>query len=264
MSTLTVTTRTKVIPLLMPDNELELNEPPIEVFKGEKDDKIGPGHYNLNTQERTKGTSTWSQAKEKRWEDPKATTVVGPGSYDIKTMQSLYSYKPSAGFASKTVRTMDQRKGAISQYQPANRPMKIMEDNASSVSSKMESRVLSEKAPPSTMVGDDSDDDEYEYIDDTTPGPGAYLEISDVKKFNKPTRPAVPCFGVGQKRFGVSNKNPSANVGPGSYNPRPDIKKNFSKKKPSAIKDEGRFPQLVDVKKVEEPGPGAYEPRNTM
>ena len=74
-------------------------------------------------------------------------------------MQSLYSYKPSAGFASKTVRTMDQRKGAISQYQAGKQPEKIIEDNASSVSSKIESRVLSEKAPPSTMIGDDSDDD---------------------------------------------------------------------------------------------------------
>ena len=54
---------------------------------------------------------------------------------------------------------MDQRKGAISQYQAGKQPEKIIEDNASSVSSKIESRVLSEKAPPSTMIGDDSDDD---------------------------------------------------------------------------------------------------------
>lgn len=157
-------------------------------------------------------------------------------------MQSLYSYKPSAGFASKTMRTMDQRKGAISQYQAAGkRPEQIMEDNASSASSKMESRVLSEKAPPSTMIDDDSSDDEYEYIDDTTPGPGSYLEISDVKKFNRPTRPAVPSFGVGQKRFGEARATNI--VGPGSYNPKKEVKKNFSKKKPAAPPKDGmRFP----------------------
>lgn len=38
---------------------------------------------------------------------------IGPGSYDIKTVQSLYNYKPSCNFASKTLRTMDQRKGAF-------------------------------------------------------------------------------------------------------------------------------------------------------
>lgn len=42
----------------------------------------------------------------------------------------------------------------------------------------MESRVFSQKNPPSTMIDDESDGDEYEYIDDTTPGPGSYLEIS--------------------------------------------------------------------------------------
>lgn len=29
-------------------------------------------------------------------------------------------------------------------------------------------------------------------------------------------------------------------------------------------KDAPRFPELTNVKKVEEPGPGAYQPRNTM
>ena len=54
-------------------------------------------------------------------------------------------------------------------------------------------------------------------------------------------------------------------VGPGSYNPKNEVKKNFSKKKAAAPpKDAMRFPELVNTKKVEEPGPGAYEPRNTM
>lgn len=121
------TTKMKVLIASSLDNELQLNEPPIQVYKGEKEDKVGPGHYNAPNASRTKGTSTWSQTREKRWEDNKGLNNVGPGSYDIKTMQSLYSYKPSAGFASKTMRTMDQRKGAISQYQAAGkRPEQIM------------------------------------------------------------------------------------------------------------------------------------------
>lgn len=158
-------------------------------------------------------------------------------------MQSLYSYKPTVGFASKTMRTMDQRKGAISQYQAAKRPEQIIEDNASSASSKMDSRVLSEKAPPSTMVDDGSDDDEYEYIDETTPGPGSYMAISEVKKFNKPARPAVPSFGVGQTRFGKDQAAVTNNVGPGTYNIKVEAKKTFSKKKAAAPpKDQMRFP----------------------
>lgn len=38
---------------------------------------------------------------------------LGPGSYEIKTMQPLYAFKPSPEFASKTMRSMDQRKGYI-------------------------------------------------------------------------------------------------------------------------------------------------------
>lgn len=83
----------------------------------------------------------------------------------------------------------------------------------------MESRVFSEKNPPSTMIDDESDGDEYEYIDETTPGPGSYLEISEVKKFNKPSRPTVPSFGVGTKRFAHSTHVNNGQVGPGSYNP---------------------------------------------
>ncbi len=66
---------------------------------------------------------------------------------------------------------MDQRKGAI--YN------KKQDDQ---ISNQAESRILSQKAPLSTNV-DDSDGSEYEYIDETTPGPGSYLDISNVKTY---------------------------------------------------------------------------------
>lgn len=142
---------------------------------------------------------------------------------------------------------------------------KIIEDNVSSQGSQIESRVFSEKNPPSTKIDDESDDDEYEYIDETTPGPGAYLDISEVKKFNKPSRPAVPSFGVGTKRFAAQPQLVNVQVGPGTYNPNLEIRKIKSKSKNLAPpKDAPRFPQLVNTKKIEEPGPGLYEPRNTM
>lgn len=83
----------------------------------------------------------------------------------------MYAFKPSPGFASKTVRTMDQRKGYVPneiKTQGKIQESRITENPA-------ESRIYSEKAPPSTHVGDsDSDDDSIEYIEDTTPGPGSY------------------------------------------------------------------------------------------
>lgn len=38
---------------------------------------------------------------------------IGPGSYEVTTINPLYNYKPTANFTSKTMRTMDQRKGAV-------------------------------------------------------------------------------------------------------------------------------------------------------
>jgi len=60
--------------------------------------------------------SCWSQAKEKRIDDNKAVDNLGPGTYDIKSVQSLYSYKPSSTFASKTMRSGDHKLSAVAQH----------------------------------------------------------------------------------------------------------------------------------------------------
>lgn len=70
----------------------------------------------MTTKERVKGVSCWSQAKEKKILERKEPSLsVGPGSYDVKTVQSLYNYKQTSNFASKTLRSGDQRKGLIAQ-----------------------------------------------------------------------------------------------------------------------------------------------------
>ena len=145
-------------------NELELNEPPVEVIKGEKEETVGPGHYNVTTSimDRKKGHS-WHNSRTIRDPPPKAVSSVGPGSYDVHNYVPVVSYKPSHAFASSTLRTMDQRKGAI-----AN---KVIADKVNNI---RESRAASEKAPESTHV-DSEEEDEYGFIDDSTPGPGSYL-----------------------------------------------------------------------------------------
>ena len=46
-------------------------------------------------------------------DEAKVNPMVGPGSYETTSISPLYNYKPSSNFASKTMRTMDQRKGAV-------------------------------------------------------------------------------------------------------------------------------------------------------
>jgi hypothetical protein len=56
---------------------------------------------------------SWSQPKSKKIDELKGNINIGPGSYEATSINSLYNYKPTSNFASKTMRTMDQRKGAI-------------------------------------------------------------------------------------------------------------------------------------------------------
>jgi hypothetical protein len=128
------------------NNELELNEPPIEYFKGEREDRVGPGQYNPNVQQVKARGISWSQPKAKKIEDAKTNPQIGPGSYEVTTINALYNYKPSCNFASKTMRTMDQRKGAV---------LNAKAINEEKMSNATESRMLSEKAPPSTQLDSD-------------------------------------------------------------------------------------------------------------
>ena len=68
---------------------------------------------------------------------------------------------------------------------------------------------------------------------------------------------------MSSKRFGNSSATTGQSIGPGSYNVKADFKKKKEKKLP-VPENIDRFPELLNKKKVEEPGPGTYEPRNTM
>lgn len=127
----------------------------MEYFKGEKSDKVGPGQYNPNVQVvKTRGLS-WSQPKGKRIEEVKTNSNVGPGTYEATSINPLYNYKPSSNFASKTMRTMDQRKGAVT-----NAKYQVKEERERAKSEyQAESRILSEKGgAASTHIDSDSDE----------------------------------------------------------------------------------------------------------
>jgi hypothetical protein len=104
-----------------------------------------------------------------------------------------------------------------------------------------------------------------EYIDDTTPGPGSYevqnaSSISTTKFYRNRQKTS---FGVNSKRF-TKKSEEVYNIGPGQYyqeiQPRVFKAKSI---KPDKLND--RFPGLIDVKTIKSiPGPGTYEPRNTM
>ena len=89
------------------------------------------------------------------------STHVGPGSYETSTISPLYNYKPSSNFASKTMRTMDQRKGAITNanmmHANTNVDFKTKPIKEEKYENQAESRMLSEKGPASTHIDSDEE-----------------------------------------------------------------------------------------------------------
>lgn len=74
---------------------------------------------------------------------------------------------------------------------------------------------MSEKGPESTHM--DSSDDEYEYIEEATPGPGSYINLDTGGiKIRKPTSSFH--FGSTSKRFNDLPIIKQHLVGPGEYN----------------------------------------------
>lgn len=151
------------------------------------------------------------------------------------------------------MRTMDQRKGAI--VNAGNQIKQEKDENP------VESRLISEKGPASTHIDSDEEESEYEYIEDTTPGPGSYLEIS---KVSRPKAGKTATSFGGSKRFekGSATIGPGV-VGPGSYNVGFKFGKETKAKKEAKVKAEARCPSLINDN-IKVPGPGSYEPRNTM
>jgi hypothetical protein len=107
---------------------------------------VGPGQYNPNASVVKPRGLSWSQPKAKKGPEIKTNVNIGPGSYETTTINPLYNYKPNSTFTSKTVRTMEQRKGAVTNA-------KVIKEEE--VSNQAESRLLSEKAPPSTQFDSD-------------------------------------------------------------------------------------------------------------
>ena len=130
----------------------------------------------------------WSkyQPRDNKVKDPNQN--VGPGQYDANVKYSffreggvplqnslkelyvpIYKLKPSPGFASKSLRYMDQRKGMISQKALKSASMRSLSTG----------QGLSQGR-------DDLSDSEYEFVEDTVPAPGYYHIGRDQKPSSPP------------------------------------------------------------------------------
>ncbi|KAL4497307.1 hypothetical protein ABPG72_011242 [Tetrahymena utriculariae] len=232
------------------NNDLTLNKIPGHQYLGTQKDSVGPGHYDQKAfieQQKLKGVP-WHKLQAARMQNPlsKSTLTVGPGSYDVQAQGlPLYKMKQSPGFASKTLRQIENRKGAVASQIVKQR------------------MAMSQQSNKNLPLNEEESDSEEEYIEDAVPGPGHYnFENSSFMKANNTHSHSAGNFGSLSKRFTQSNfANP---IGPGEYNPAVAgiIGKNpheIKVRNPPFLSSDTRF----QIKKIEEvkPGPGAYEPR---
>lgn len=179
---------------------------------------------------------------------PSDSASVGPWSYNPnKDIKPLYKYKQSAAFASET-------------------PRKFLERENMSLASKKTKWSLAD------------DDDDEEYIEDATPGPGYYYSPDSISSFKRSSKEhQYQLFNVGSERFPVKRET-YQNIGPGKYHKDGTfVPKTFNKVlehggkrivKDSHGKPTGALerPQVKNETKIKEtvPGPGYYEVKNTL
>ena len=121
------------------------------------------------------------------------------------------------------------------------------------------------------MPEEDSDDDDSEYIEDATPGPGYYYDPHGTTSFKKQYKEhRFQIFGSASTRFTKQEQQDAANaVGPGEYfkegEDRTFVKKTYNKKKrlvPFEATSK-RFEKGILVPN-KNPGPGQYEDEHTV
>lgn len=90
--------------------DLKIQKNPEKVITGVKEDRVGPGQYNLpdSFSKTKKGVVKWKNTKSKRFNNKKSTKVdqLGPGHYQVEKTDifPIYKYKQSSVFASRVER----------------------------------------------------------------------------------------------------------------------------------------------------------------
>lgn len=204
---------------------------------------IGPGQYNIPSDFDLKnrkgvmwGRSASANNNPRRRRLKK--TNLGPGYYNpISDFKPLYKYKQSAAFASDTPRAFFKKE---------------------------KRRSLASRR---TKIDDDSDEDDSEYLEDATPGPGYYYNPEAQSTFKKQYKDhQFQIFGTASKRFKESTQPTTKSIGPGHYHKKTNmIKQSFNKrgmKAPFEISSK-RFEKGI-IQYNPNPGPGHYENEVTV
>ncbi|CAD8090677.1 unnamed protein product [Paramecium sonneborni] len=230
-------------------HDLELNKSPVPIFTGLKQDTVGPGQYQLRDtfdNNKNKGPS-WHKSRVPKLVPPSREQIVGPGAYDHEnSIIPLYKLNPSGNFLSKSQRMFDQQKGQktreFMRAQFENQKKKLMQN----------------------PVFADIEDEDVEFYDNATPGPGYYMgnqtTFSTASTYSQSMPKSQSGFGSKQKRFNEQQRQ--IQMGPGDYRIDTNlIKNNMAMKNIPFLSSNTRFESRALEKK---PGPQTYNPKITL
>ncbi|CAD8120023.1 unnamed protein product [Paramecium sonneborni] len=234
-------------------HDLESNKNPQLTYSGIKLDTVGPGKYQIkDTFEYNKNKGTcWHKSKTPRL----APTLqdknksIGPGTYDYNgSILPLYKLNPSGNFQSKSTRTFDNSKG--------DKQKQFMKNYFDKQKEKL-------MRNPGFQ---DLEDEEFQFLDDTTPGPGHYfgnistLSSSSSNSQKQSIKFGKDCFGSRSKRFQEQKIN--YQIGPGEYQLQTQ---NLNQKQhfiqPPFLSSNTRFEQRLQDRI---PGPQSYDPKISL
>lgn len=227
--------------------DLKKQKNPEKIITGVKEDRVGPGQYNIPEAigKTKKGVVKWKKANKKASKQDN----VGPGHYQVEKnmMFPIYKYKQSSVFASNVERaTSVQVKKRQKNKLPVGKTRPITAYH----------NVLREKMGyVDTELSSDSDVEQ--------PGPGYYISNENVTAFNPKRVPQrQQFFGSTVARFEDKIKS-KAKVGPGSYNydnvsasAATRASSHYQNRRPPFSSSGIRFENKV--KTIDEPGPGSY------
>ncbi|CAD8115525.1 unnamed protein product [Paramecium sonneborni] len=232
------------------EHDLESNKNPQPTYSGIKLDTVGPGKYQIkDTFEYNKNKGTcWHKSKSPRLAPSlqDKNLSLGPGSYDSnRSITPLYKLNPSGNFQSKSTRTFDNSKG--------DKQKQLMKNYFD----KQKEKLLRNPG------FQDLEDEEYQFCDETTPGPGHYFgNTSTLSQSSSNSLQSIKfgkdCFGSKSKRFQEQKINYL--IGPGEYQLKTkNIKQNIIQ--PPFLSSNSRFEsKLLDLM----PGPQSYDPKISL
>ena len=179
-----------------------------------RDDKVGPGDYEIDVKKTTKGPTKWFKSQSQARINKLNQQPPGPGHYQppVNAINPIYKNNKSSVFASSVPRNSSSANGRsrVKVVSANSKPAQAAGNKYQAIASAAESPLKNGGGGMQDVL--ESDEEEQ------VPGPGRYHDgfKSDFKPETRPQR--LQFFGSTVERFTEANRfKANEEIGPGKY-----------------------------------------------